>query len=197
MGAFGPKRVALTDDGQPTPPPAKLIENEGSILDLTDLVFIDPVSTGFSRAADEKNAKQFHGVQEDLNSVGEFIRLWVTRNDRWGSPKYLAGESYGTTRAAAEYSTSTGPLTTTTLCPSASAASASARPIRPLEAFVRYRTGSINCRVGPEVIRIRATESTHHNGTTDTKNRFFIFRCARCAVVVKSDIYFNKRSIAD
>ena len=101
MGAFGPRRVAFADDGQPLPPPAKLIENEGSILDLTDLVFIDPVSTGYSRAADEKNAKQFHGVQEDLNSVGEFIRLYATRNGRWGSPKYLAGESYGTTRAAA------------------------------------------------------------------------------------------------
>src|SRR4030095_5901953 len=60
-----------------------------------------PVSTGFSRAADEKNAKQFHGVQEDLNSVGEFIRLYTTRNGRWKSPKYLAGESYGTTRASA------------------------------------------------------------------------------------------------
>lgn len=101
MGAFGPQRVAFTDDGQPLPPPVKLVENEGSILDLTDLVFIDPVSTGYSRAADEKNAKQFHGVQEDLNSVGEFIRLYTTRNQRWDSPKYLAGESYGTTRAAA------------------------------------------------------------------------------------------------
>ena len=62
MGAFGPRRVNFSDEGQPLPPPAKLIDNEGSILDLTDLVFIDPVSTGFSRAADEKNAKQFHGV---------------------------------------------------------------------------------------------------------------------------------------
>lgn len=101
MGAFGPRRVAFTEDGKALPPPAKLVENEGSLLDLTDLVFIDPVSTGFSRAADEKNAKQFHGVQEDLNSVGEFIRLYTTRNGRWKSPKYLAGESYGTTRAAA------------------------------------------------------------------------------------------------
>jgi carboxypeptidase C (cathepsin A) len=101
MGAFGPRRVAFTDDGQPLPPPAKLVENEGSLLDLTDLVFIDPVSTGYSRAADEKNAKQFHGVQEDLTSVGEFIRLYTTRAGRWASPKYLAGESYGTTRAAA------------------------------------------------------------------------------------------------
>lgn len=101
MGAFGPRRMAFSDDGQPLPPPAKLIENEGSLLDLTDLVFIDPVSTGYSRAAEEKNARQFHGVQEDLQSVGEFIRLYTTRTDRWKSPKYLAGESYGTTRAAA------------------------------------------------------------------------------------------------
>jgi carboxypeptidase C (cathepsin A) len=100
MGAFGPRRVTFTDEGQPLPPPVNLVENEGTLLDLTDLVFIDPVSTGFSRAADEKNAKQFHGVQEDLQSVGEFIRLYTTRNARWGSPKYLAGESYGTTRAA-------------------------------------------------------------------------------------------------
>lgn len=101
MGAFGPKRIALDDEGLPLPPPAKLVENEHSILDLTDLVFIDPVSTGFSRPADEKGAKQFHGVEEDLKSVGEFIRLYVTRNERWTSPRYLAGESYGTTRAAA------------------------------------------------------------------------------------------------
>ncbi len=101
MGALGPRRVALSDDGHALPPPAKLVENEWSILDLTDMVFIDPVSTGYSRAADEKNAKQFHGVQEDLNSVGEFIRLYTTRNGRWKSPKYLAGESYGTTRASA------------------------------------------------------------------------------------------------
>ncbi len=101
MGAFGPRRVAFTDDGQPLPPPAKLVVNDWTLLDLTDLVFVDPVSTGYSRAADEKNAKLFHGVQEDLNSVGEFIRLYTTRNGRWKSPRYLAGESYGTTRAAA------------------------------------------------------------------------------------------------
>lgn len=100
LGAFGPRRVAMTDEGQALPAPVKLVESEGCLLDLTDIVFIDPVSTGFSRAADEKNAKQFHGVQEDLTSVGEFIRLYVTKNNRWDSPKYLAGESYGTTRAA-------------------------------------------------------------------------------------------------
>jgi carboxypeptidase C (cathepsin A) len=100
MGVFGPKRVLLSDEGEALPPPAKLVDNDYSLLDLTDLVFIDPVSTGYSRAAEEKNAKQFHGVQEDVQSVGEFIRLYVTRNNRWQSPKFLAGESYGTTRAA-------------------------------------------------------------------------------------------------
>ena len=100
MGAFGPRRVVLSNDGEALAPAAKTVENEWSLLDLTDLVFIDPVSTGFSRAADEKNAKQFHGVQEDLQSVGEFIRLYTTRHNRWGSPKFLAGESYGTTRAS-------------------------------------------------------------------------------------------------
>ena len=100
MGAFGPRRVVLSNEGEALAPAAKTVENEWSLLDLTDLVFIDPVSTGYSRAADEKNAKQFHGVQEDLQSVGEFIRLYTTRHNRWGSPKFLAGESYGTTRAS-------------------------------------------------------------------------------------------------
>ncbi|HEX3149428.1 MAG TPA: hypothetical protein VHR66_15245 [Gemmataceae bacterium] len=100
LGTLGPRRVAFTDDGQPLAPPARLVDNDASLLDLTDLVFIDPVSTGFSRAADERNAKQFHGVQEDLQSIGDFIRLYITRNNRWASPKFLAGESYGTTRAA-------------------------------------------------------------------------------------------------
>jgi carboxypeptidase C (cathepsin A) len=101
MGAFGPKRVAMTDEGLPLPAPGKLVDNDLSILDLTDLVFIDPVSTGFSRAAPGIDAKKFHGVQGDLDSVGEFIRLYVTKNKRWESPKFLAGESYGTTRASA------------------------------------------------------------------------------------------------
>ncbi len=100
MGAFGPKRVARTDEGFALPPPGKLVDNESSILDLTDLVFIDPVSTGFSRPAPGQDAKQFHGVKADIESVAAFIRLWVTRNQRWASPKLVAGESYGTTRAA-------------------------------------------------------------------------------------------------
>lgn len=100
LGAFGPKRVERTDEGMGLPPPGRLIDNEFSILDVTDLVFIDPVSTGYSRPAPGQDPKQFHGVQEDIESVAEFIRLWVTRNERWASPKLVAGESYGTTRAA-------------------------------------------------------------------------------------------------
>lgn len=100
LGAFGPKRVERTEEGMGLPPPGRLIDNEYSILDLTDLVFIDPVSTGFSRAAPGEDPKQFHGVRQDIEWVGEFIRLWVTRNERWASPKLVAGESYGTTRAA-------------------------------------------------------------------------------------------------
>jgi carboxypeptidase C (cathepsin A) len=101
MGAFGPKRIGMTDEGLPLQPPGKLVDNDLSLLDLTDLVFIDPVSTGYSRPAPGQDAKKFHGVQGDLDSVGEFIRLYTSRNKRWDSPKFLAGESYGTTRASA------------------------------------------------------------------------------------------------
>ncbi|HEX8172542.1 MAG TPA: peptidase S10 [Thermoanaerobaculia bacterium] len=101
MGAFGPKRVAYKDDeGHAGPPPYRLVDNSDSILDATDLVFIDPVTTGFSRAVPISEAKKFHGFEADIESVGELIRLWTTRNARWSSPKFLAGESYGTTRAA-------------------------------------------------------------------------------------------------
>jgi len=100
LGALGPRRVLLQPEGQPLPPPGRLVGNEHSILDVADLVFIDPVSTGFSRAIPEEEAKNFHHFTKDLESVGEFIRLWLARNDRWGSPKFLAGESYGTTRSA-------------------------------------------------------------------------------------------------
>ena len=100
MGAFGPKKVARDDDGMALPPPVRMIDNEFSLLDVTDLVFIDPVSTGYSRPAPGQDPKQFHGVRQDVQWVGEFIRLWVTRNRRWASPKFIAGESYGTTRAA-------------------------------------------------------------------------------------------------
>lgn len=101
LGVLGPRRVKMNDDGTTLPPPYQLVDNEHSWLDLTDLVFIDPVSTGFSRAADEKTAgADFHGYQQDIESVGAFIRRWIADNKRWASPKYLIGESYGTTRAS-------------------------------------------------------------------------------------------------
>ncbi|MCA9430284.1 MAG: peptidase S10, partial [Candidatus Omnitrophica bacterium] len=101
LGILGPKRVLLDDDGKAMAPPFSLVDNESSVLDKTDLVFIDPVSTGYSRPAKGEDPKQFHGVQEDVQSVGDFIRLYTTREGRWSSPKFLAGESYGTTRASA------------------------------------------------------------------------------------------------
>jgi len=100
MGAVGPKRVVMADDGQPLPPPYRVVDNEATWLAFTDVVFIDPVTTGFSRPAEGEKPEQFHGVEEDVQWVGDFIRLWTTRNGRWSSPKFLAGESYGTTRAA-------------------------------------------------------------------------------------------------
>jgi carboxypeptidase C (cathepsin A) len=100
LGTLGPKRVLMQASGHPTPPPYKLVDNEYSILDVTDLVFIDPVTTGYSRPAPGTDARQFHGVNGDVSSVGEFIRLYTSRHGRWTSPKFLAGESYGTTRAA-------------------------------------------------------------------------------------------------
>ncbi|HEX6898751.1 MAG TPA: peptidase S10 [Thermoanaerobaculia bacterium] len=100
LGAFGPKKVERNPEGMATRPPGRLVDNELSALDVTDLVFIDPVSTGFSRPAPEENPDQFHGLHKDIESVARFIRLWTTRNARWASPKFVAGESYGTTRAA-------------------------------------------------------------------------------------------------
>jgi carboxypeptidase C (cathepsin A) len=100
LGVLGPKRVKMTEIGDLLPPPYSLVENEYSLLDRSDLVFIDPVTTGYSRPVPGESPKQFHGFQEDIETVGEFIRLYITRNLRWNSPKYLIGESYGTTRAA-------------------------------------------------------------------------------------------------
>lgn len=101
MGALGPVRVLMTDEGEALPPPATIVESEGTWLGATDLVFIDPVGTGYSRPAEGHDQSEFSGLDEDAASVGEFIRLWITQNERWLSPKFLAGESYGTTRAAA------------------------------------------------------------------------------------------------
>lgn len=100
MGVLGPRRVVLTDEGELPPPPFKLTDNQYSILDDTDLVFIDPMGTGYSRPVEGEKAKDWHSFKRDIESVGDFIRLYVTRYQRWLSPKFLAGESYGTTRAA-------------------------------------------------------------------------------------------------
>jgi carboxypeptidase C (cathepsin A) len=100
MGLIGPKRVLMSDKGDELMPPYSYVDNQYSWLDRTDMVFLDPVTTGFSRAVTGENDKQFHGYDEDIQSVGEAIRLYSTRYDRWHSPKFLAGESYGTTRAA-------------------------------------------------------------------------------------------------
>ncbi len=100
LGLLGPRRVLVNDDGSMPPPPYKLVSNEFTMLDSSDLVFIDPVSTGFSRTGSPEKEKEFHGVSEDIASVGDFIRLYLARYNRWTSPKYLIGESYGTTRAA-------------------------------------------------------------------------------------------------
>ncbi|MCE9593776.1 MAG: peptidase S10 [Planctomycetes bacterium] len=101
LGALGPKRVDMGPEGFGGPPPYRLIDNEFSWLDVTDLVFIDPVTTGYSRAAPGESDDPYHSVDGDVRSVGDFIRLYATRNQRWPSPKFLVGESYGTTRAAA------------------------------------------------------------------------------------------------
>ncbi|MCC7229801.1 MAG: hypothetical protein IT203_05365 [Fimbriimonadaceae bacterium] len=100
LGALGPKRVQMTDDGQFPPPPHRLVDNEYTWLEHTDLVFIDPINTGFSRAKDKEIAKKHLGTEGDIESVSEFIRLYISRNERWSSPLYLVGESYGTYRSA-------------------------------------------------------------------------------------------------
>lgn len=102
MGTFGPKRVVVPSDaGHAGAAPYRMVEAPESILDVTDLVFVDPVGTGFSRALGEHAGKEFWGLREDAASIAEFIRDWVTEHGRWNSPKFLMGESFGTTRAAA------------------------------------------------------------------------------------------------
>jgi carboxypeptidase C (cathepsin A) len=100
LGALGPKRVKLLPDGGLPPAPYALVDNPQSWLTETDLVFIDPVGTGYSRAATPELGKKYWSVKGDIESLGEFIRLYLTRSQRWLSPLYLVGESYGTTRAA-------------------------------------------------------------------------------------------------
>ncbi|MGZ5483848.1 MAG: S10 family peptidase [Pyrinomonadaceae bacterium] len=101
LGTVGPKRVRMNSDGGMPAPPFELVDNEHTWLTQTDLVFIDPVGTGYSRAARPDLNAKFLGLQGDIESVGEFIRLYLTRNERWASPLFLVGESYGTTRASA------------------------------------------------------------------------------------------------
>lgn len=100
LGALGPRIVPTTPDGTATlPPPVTVQENPHSILDVADIVFIDPVSTGFSRVKGDTQTSEFHSVRGDISSVGDFIRRWTSENDRWASPKFLLGESYGGIRA--------------------------------------------------------------------------------------------------
>ena len=101
LGLLGPRRVVMGDAGALTGPPYDLTDNEYTLLTHSDLVFIDPVTTGYSRAAEGEKPGDFHGFQADVESVGDFIRLWTSRAGRWLSPKFLIGESYGTLRAAA------------------------------------------------------------------------------------------------
>lgn len=100
MGFTGPRKVVYDDEGFMLAPPFRLGANDQTILDVADIVYIDPVGTGFSRMLPGEDVHKFHGVMEDIRSVGEFIRLYTTRTSRWGSPKFLIGESYGTTRAS-------------------------------------------------------------------------------------------------
>lgn len=102
MGAFGPKRVVLPGDAKDDgAPPYPVIDNPESLLDVTDLVFIDPVGTGFAHAIGKKDPKDYWGVSADAKSIAEFIRIWLSDNGRWASPKFIGGESYGTTRSIA------------------------------------------------------------------------------------------------
>ena len=101
LGLLGPRRVLMGDVGALLPPPYELADNPESLLAVSDLVFIDPVSTGYSRAVEGTKPEPFHGYQGDIESVGELIRIWTSRHKRWMSPKFVAGESYGTLRGAA------------------------------------------------------------------------------------------------
>lgn len=100
LGALGPRRIKMLDDGMMPPPPFEMEDNQATWLAESDLVFIDPVGTGYSRAVRPEVANKFFGVNGDIESVGEFIRLYLGRNSRWMSPLFLVGESYGTTRAS-------------------------------------------------------------------------------------------------
>ena len=99
MGCLGPRRADVTKDGKPKSLPCGIADNENSLLDITDIVFIDAIGTGYSRPVDESQLEHFIGYENDVRSFGDFIRQYINRNKRWGSEKYIAGESYGTPRA--------------------------------------------------------------------------------------------------
>ena len=100
LGIFGPKRVLLTDEGNAESLPGRLIDNDQTLLTHADLVFIDPVSTGYTRAIEKDDERSYHHFEKDIETVGAFIRMYLTRYNRWASPKFVGGESYGTTRTA-------------------------------------------------------------------------------------------------
>lgn len=100
LGAIGPRRVKMLDDGMMPAPPYELVDNEATWLDQTDLVFIDTVGTGYSRAMKPETAQKFFSLNGDIESVGEFVRMYLGRENRWSSPLFVVGESYGTTRAS-------------------------------------------------------------------------------------------------
>ncbi len=100
LGAFGPKRINMVDEAIPRPNQARLVDNEHTLLTQTDLVFIDPVGTGYSRAGEEGKDEDFFNVEGDAKSLSQFVQQYISQNQRWVSPKFLAGESYGTTRSA-------------------------------------------------------------------------------------------------
>ena len=100
MGALGPRRVVLQPDGFMPPAPYRMEDNPYTLLDKSDLVLIDAIGTGYSRAADSELMKKFWGVKGDIEAFSEFVRMYISRNERWASPLFILGESYGTTRAA-------------------------------------------------------------------------------------------------
>jgi len=100
MGAYGPKRIVTTEAGYTPPAPYQIVDNENTLLDVTDMVFIDPIGTGFSKPVGKGTGRDFWGLDEDARSLTQFVYQYISRNGRWNSPKYLIGESYGTTRSA-------------------------------------------------------------------------------------------------
>ena len=101
MGSFSPKRVVTVNADATPPAPYKLMDNANCLLDKTDLVFVDPVGTGFSHAVGKAQDKDFWGVDQDVKSLAQFVNTYISRNNRWNSPKFLIDESYGTFRSAA------------------------------------------------------------------------------------------------